>query len=104
MKPASLYINEEGVDVSLSRIPDSLREVFSYALEWCIGDDGELMEYIEEVDDEKKRNFVRAFMAKQDEIEQFCDKTREEIPVPDEGVVFDMAMDAYDVLLSMGIR
>lgn len=63
-------------------------------MEWAIGDDVERVQFRESVPFEKKKEFIDRVSSKWDHLEQYCAQFRNQTPVPDEVVLFDMMAEA----------
>ena len=91
---SSRYAELKGVAINPANVPEALRPLIPYAKEWAIGDDVERSGYMASVSFELKEDFVTMVWPHMDAIESFCSKHRNETPVPDEVVLFDMMAKA----------
>jgi hypothetical protein len=92
------YAENKNVSLDINKIPEKLRELFPLAKEWAIGDDLEREAYMASVPLQQKKEFVDAVMPKMEELEAYHQKHQNDIPVPDEVVLFDMMAEAASEL------
>ena len=98
VKVTSRYAEAEGVRIDPARVPEELRSLIPLAKQWAIGDDVERDRYERSVSREERKAFVETVGPKMKTVEAFCAKHRDEIPVPDEVVLFDMMSETYEEL------
>jgi hypothetical protein len=82
------------VSIDPGKIPENLRHLADLARVWAIGDDVERQRFIESVPFEQKKAFVDAVDPQQDELAAWSHEHRDDTPVPDEVVLFDMMAEA----------
>lgn len=98
----SRYAYIEGVSLEPEKLPTNLRPLLEHAKKWAIGDDVERSQLIAETPLEEKKVFVDAVDSVAGEIHEWVLQHQDEIPVPDEVVMFQMMGEAateayYDV-------
>jgi hypothetical protein len=91
----SRYADYDGVQIDLRKVPRDLHIIVPYAKKWAICDDVERIEYRNQVSSKDTDEFYRVVASKVEAIEAYCDLHREEIPVPDEVVLFDLMLEAF---------
>ena len=88
------YADSEGVEIDEVKVPESLRPLIPFAKKWAISDDSERTTFQENIGFEEKKKFVDLVWPLMDEIEAYCSQLENEVPVPDEVVLFQMMMEA----------
>lgn len=91
----SRYADYAGVLIDLGKVPRELRDILPYAKMWAICDDVERKEYKRQIATKDVNEFYRAVASKIEIIEAYCDRHRDEAPVPDEVVLFDLMLEAF---------
>ena len=94
MHITSRYADIPEVSIDPEKLPKSLRELLPFAKEWAISDDLERDRFAQSKSPEEKRVFINAVWPRMPQIESYCSEYRDEVPVPDEVVLFDMLMEA----------
>jgi len=92
---ASRYVDYEDVTIDLSEIPRELHCIVPYAEKWAICGDVERSEYKKRVSKEEVKEFHKAVSSRVESIESYCNQRRNETPVPDEVVLFDLMLEAF---------
>lgn len=85
----SRYADLDDVALDPQRIPEQFRHLLDHAKEWAIGDDAERADYMAQVPRGHLQAFVNAVWPLMGEIEAWCQEHREEVPEPDEVMLFD---------------
>jgi len=92
---ASRYVDYEDVTIDLSEIPRELHCIVPYAEKWAICGDVERSEYKKRVSKEEVKECHKAVSSRVESIESYCNQRRNETPVPDEVVLFDLMLEAF---------
>jgi hypothetical protein len=100
MKIHSRYSDDPNVVIDSSKVPAEFQHLIPLAIEWCIGDDLELDEYIDAASEEEKRAFVNAFSPQFNALWEWHESCAGIIPQPDELVMFDNAAHAAATIYS----
>lgn len=90
----SRYADIEGVSIAAARIPERFCHLIDFAKTWAIGDDEERSNFMWLMPYGELKAFVDAVRPVMGEIEAWCAGHRDEVPVPDEVVLFDMMLEA----------
>ena len=91
----SRFSEIEGVVIDPQKVPERLRHLIPYALHWCIGDDVERSDLMWLTPYEELKAFVLAVNPWYEEINAWRSNHRNDVPIPDEIVVFDMMIEAF---------
>ncbi len=91
----SRYAESHGVKIDPQKIPDKLRVLIPLARRWAIGDDVERSNYLKVVSIEDKKLFIEKVKPLFNVIEEYCNKNRNQVPIPDEVVLFNMMSETY---------
>ena len=92
---SSRYVENPNVKFNLENLPEGIRLLIPYAKKWAIGDDEERVAFEESLTFDEKKDFIDTVSPMIDEIEEYCSKYREIIPIPDDVVLLDMMMEAF---------
>ncbi len=90
----SRYMDDPGVSIDESKVPENLRHLIPYAMTWCIGDDVERGDLMWLTPREELTEFVAAVWPRCSEINQWCRSHDGDVPVPDEVIIFGMMTEA----------
>ena len=93
-KITSRYADIEGVIIDPDKVPDDLRELIPLARKWAISDDVERGIFEEIISSEEKKDFIDKVWPRMARLEEYCAKFRNNVPVPDEVVLFDMMTES----------
>jgi len=94
MKQPSRYSDEPGVSIDPTRVPEEFRHLVPLAIEWSIGDDCELDEYIANQSKEILTAVTAAFDPHFRGLQEWSEANCNVVPQPDEIVLFDTATNA----------
>jgi hypothetical protein len=92
----SRYAEQDNVIIDPQKVPEDLRDLVPLARKWAIGDDVERADFMKSATIEEKKELVDRVSPKMDRIERYCAPLREQIPAPDEVVLFDMLMESVE--------
>jgi hypothetical protein len=84
----------DGLDVDPARVPPALRPALELGRRWAIGDDVQRSRATRRSSEDERRAILERLAPVWDEIERWCETRREQTPVPDEVVVFDLLLEA----------
>ena len=101
MNITSRFADNPQIIIDTSRVPPEFRHLIELAREWSISDDLELVAYIDEASEEKKRQFVDAFSPHFDALWKWHKSCRGLMPQPAELVLFDHAANAAATVRTM---
>jgi hypothetical protein len=90
----SRYSDIEGVVVDPAKVPEPFRHLIPLAKHWSIGDDVERINLMRLTPEEELKALVLAVRPFTDAIWNWCSSHQDDIPVPDEVVVFDALSEA----------
>ncbi|MDQ7781672.1 MAG: hypothetical protein RDU20_02255 [Desulfomonilaceae bacterium] len=90
----SRYAEAPDVVIDPMKVPEDLRDLVPLAKKWAIGDDVERAHFRDSVPATERRELIDMVSPKWDRLEQYCAAGRNEVPVPDEVVLFDMMAEA----------
>ncbi len=93
-KITSRYADAPDVVIDPMKVPEDLRDLLPLAEKWAIGDDVERAHFRNSVPATERRELIDMVSPKWDRLEQYCAERRDEVPVPDEVVLFDMTAEA----------
>lgn len=96
------YFNGDSVKIDLNKIPKPFRHLIDLAKKWAISDDVERELLIRKTSFEEKESFVKKTKPYIVDVKKWLEEHREEIPLPDELVLFEMMVESfYDVEASV---
>ena len=100
----SRYADIEGVVIDPAKIPERFRHLVDYAKFWSIGDDVERADMMWLTPYEDLKAMALAVRQLYAEIGEWCEKGRQQIPIPDEIVVFDMLHQAAAEAIALHVE
>lgn len=95
-KIASRYADQEGVTIDPAKVPQELRDLIPLAKKWAIADDDERAALLRAAGNEEKKELVDKVWPRTQRIEQFSAQFKNEVPPPDEVVLFEMLLDTVE--------
>ena len=90
----SRYTDIDGVEIDPAKVPMRFRHLIALAGIWSIGDDVERIDFMGLTSNEDLECLIAAVEPLDDEIWQWCSSHHQDVPVPDEVLVFDYLLQA----------
>jgi hypothetical protein len=101
MNITSRYADIPEVVIDSEKVPEDFRHLLPLAREWSISDDAELEAFIAAASEEKKRGLADAFAPHFAGLWKWHQACADQVPQPDELVLFDIAANAANTVHSM---
>jgi len=91
------YVDQHRARIVAENVPAELRHLLLLATKWAIVGESKSLYQIDHASIEELREFVMAFQPALAAIRAFClGPESERVPVPDEAVLFQLALHAYE--------